>query len=204
MRLLVGDPSCPLTLPDWAGNEFLYDDGTRPIIRTFTPRRWDAEGLTLDLDVVLHPHGSVSGWAETVDLGAPAAISGPGRGYVVDENAARFLLAGDETAVPAIVQLLESIPRSADVDVIVEVTAPDARLGLTDRRDVSETWVVRPDDQPPGESLIETVRTTPIGPGTKVWAAGEAAAMFQIRKHLFDEAGLSRSDVTVRGYWKLR
>ncbi len=40
--------------------------------------------------------------------------------------------------------------------------------------------------------------------GTRIWAAGEAAAMHKVRQHLFKERGLARSVATVRGYWKLR
>ena len=35
-----------------------------------------------------------------------------------------------------------------------------------------------------------------------VWAAGEAASVQRLRKHLFDVRGMSRSEVTARGYWK--
>ncbi|MFV2000229.1 MAG: SIP domain-containing protein [Acidimicrobiia bacterium] len=35
-----------------------------------------------------------------------------------------------------------------------------------------------------------------------MWAAGEAAAMQRIRKHLFDERDFQRSHATVRGYWQ--
>ncbi|MGH9136793.1 MAG: SIP domain-containing protein, partial [Acidimicrobiales bacterium] len=41
-----------------------------------------------------------------------------------------------------------------------------------------------------------------LAPGARVWAAGEAAAMQRIRRHLFEERGRSRRDATVRGYWK--
>ena len=204
VRLLIGDGSNRLTIPTWTGNEFLYDDGSRPIIRTFTPRRWDPELLHLDLDVVIHADGAVSRWAQGAALGAHAAVSGPGRGYRVDPDATAYLLAGDETSMPAISQLLEVIPPTSEVSVIIEINAADARMRLTDRRDLDETWVVRTADQPPGDALVHAVEDSAIGGGTKVWAAGEAAAMFQIRKYLFDQLGTPRTDVTVRGYWKLR
>jgi NADPH-dependent ferric siderophore reductase len=35
-----------------------------------------------------------------------------------------------------------------------------------------------------------------------VWAAGEAAAMQRIRRHLFEHLGVPRSHAVVRGYWK--
>ena len=41
-----------LVLPEWNGNEFLRSDGTRPVIRTFTPLHQEPERL--DLDIVLH------------------------------------------------------------------------------------------------------------------------------------------------------
>jgi len=136
--------------------------------------------------------------------GPPPAVSGPGPGYRGHPDATAYLLAGDETAVPAISQLLEVIPPTSEVSVIVEINAADARMRLTDRRDVDETWVVRTADQRPGDALIDAVRAHAIAEQTKVWAAGEAAAMFQIRKHLFEGLGMPRSDATVRGYWKVR
>ena len=36
-----------------------------------------------------------------------------------------------------------------------------------------------------------------------MWAAGEAAAVQRIRKLLFDERGVPRSQATIRGYWKV-
>ncbi|MEL7210715.1 MAG: siderophore-interacting protein, partial [Actinomycetota bacterium] len=40
VRLLV-PIEAGLVLPTWNGNEFLYEDGSRPPIRTLTPRRFD-------------------------------------------------------------------------------------------------------------------------------------------------------------------
>ena len=36
----------------------------------------------------------------------------------------------------------------------------------------------------------------------RVWAAGEAAAVQRIRRHLFEQRGLTRTQAVVRGYWK--
>jgi NADPH-dependent ferric siderophore reductase len=93
-----------LTLPAWNGNEFLMPDGTRPILRTLTPRHVDAANVALDVDIVLHDGGAMSDWAGAAAPGDAAAISGPGRCYRIDADAPVFLLAGDETAIPAISQ----------------------------------------------------------------------------------------------------
>ena len=203
VRLLLPSPGeRELVVPGWNGNEFLLPDGTRPLIRTLTPLRCDPEALELDVHVVLHGAGAASQWADAAELGQPAAVSGPGRGYVVDGDAAAFLLAGDETAIPAMGQLLQALPAQAHVQVLVEVGQPDARLELTDRPRTSVRWCDLPPGAPPGDSLAAAVGDTDLGPGTRVWAAGEAAAVQRIRRHLFEDLGLPRGQASVRGYWK--
>jgi NADPH-dependent ferric siderophore reductase len=55
----------------------------------------------------------------------------------------------------------------------------------------------------PGDALLEWLTDRPIGEATRVWVAGEAAAVHRIRRHLFDDRKLPRSQAVVRGYWKL-
>ena len=131
VRILLPLPgSAELVMPVWNGNEFLLADGTRPPLRTFTPRRVDPERLELDIEVVDHGAGVASEWATRAARGDQAAVSGPGRGYAADDAATAFLLVGDETALPAISQLLEELPADATVRVHVEVADPAARLDL--------------------------------------------------------------------------
>ncbi len=203
VRLLLPSPGTrELVMPTWERNEFLLPDGRRATIRTFTPRRVDPEALELELDVVLHGAGVACGWAEAAGPGDSAAISGPGRGYAFDLDAPAFLLAGDETAVPAISQLLEALPDETPVQVLIEVADPDARSPLPDRRRATVEWCDLPPGAPPGDALVTAVRDTDLVNGVRVWAAGEAAAMQRIRRHLFDDRELPRAHTAVRGYWK--
>ena len=203
VRLLLPSPgSTELVMPAWNGNEFLLPDGQRPTIRTFTPFRVDPEALELDLEIVVHGGGAASGWAAAAQPGDPAAISGPGRGYTIDAEAPGFVLAGDETAIPAIIQLLDTLPAAKPVQVFIEVVAPEARLALPDHPGSAVEWCDLPPGAPCGDTLLAAVRDSDLAPGTRVWAAGEAAAVQRIRRHLFEQRGLSRSQATVRGYWK--
>jgi NADPH-dependent ferric siderophore reductase len=203
VRLLLPLPGSPeLVIPTWKGNEFLLPDGARPAIRTFTPRRVDAGACELDVDIVTHGAGVASGWAGSAAPGDPAAVSGPGRGYVVDTDAPAFVVGGDETALPAIGQLLESLPSERPVQVHVEVAHPDARQALPDHPGASVAWHDLPADAAPGDALVAAVRAAAIPPDARVWVAGEAAAVQRIRRHLFEARGLARADATVRGYWK--
>lgn len=202
IRLLVPEPGAELVIPTWEGNEFLLPGGGRPTIRTFTPLRHDPDAGTVDVEIVRHPGGAVSAWAETAATGHRAAISGPGRGYAIDPDAARYVLVGDETALPAIGQLLATFDDTVAVEVHAEVVSPEARLDLPDHPTADVTWHVTDDGDTPGSALVECVRHVELGEDDHVWAAGEAAAMQAIRRHLFDERGLPRSRTTVRGYWK--
>lgn len=191
-----------LVMPSWNGNEFLLPDGRRPTIRTFTPWRVDPRALELDLGIVVHGTGAASEWATGAQPGDAGAISGPGRGYAVDRNAPTFLLAGDETAIPAITQLLEELPAQAPVQVHIEVGDPDARVALPEHPHASVEWHELPSGAAPGAALIEAVQSAEIDPGTNVWVAGEAAAVWRIRRHLFEERGVPRTQTAARGYWK--
>jgi NADPH-dependent ferric siderophore reductase len=203
VRLLIpSTPGAPLVMPEWRGNEFLLPDGRRPVIRTFTPRRVDTDPPELDIDAVLHGDGAASQWAAAAEAGFDAAVSGPGRGYTVDERAGDFLLAGDETAIPAISQLLEQLPATAKVTTLIEVAEPDARLTLPHHPQARTSWFDLPGGAPPGDALVAAVAAETITPDTRVWAAGEAAAVQRIRKFLFDERKVPRARTTIRGYWK--
>ncbi|HET6810842.1 MAG TPA: siderophore-interacting protein [Acidimicrobiales bacterium] len=203
VRVLLPEPGTDrLVVPTWTGNEFLLPDGTRPTIRTLTPRHFDAEAGELTVAVVVHGTGAASAWARAAGPGRPAAVSGPGRGYAVPPGAASFLLAGDETALPAIVQLLEALPGGAAVAVHVELAAPDARIPLPERVGATVAWHDLAPGRPPGTALVEAVRRAAVEADTHVWVAGEAAAVQRIRRLLFEERAVPRGRATVRGYWK--
>lgn len=190
-----------LVMPTWDGNLFRHSNGDRATIRTFTPRRFDDDSLELHIDVVLHEGGAASAWTKTVEPGEMVAVSGPGRGYRFDSEATAFLLAGDESAIPAICQLLEHLPR-VPIAVHLAVRSEDAKVDL--HRDVDVTWYVASDGSPSYETLSRALSTVELASGVHVWAAGEAAEMHRIRKHLFDKRDFPRSRATIRGYWRRR
>jgi NADPH-dependent ferric siderophore reductase len=201
VRLLLPDDG-RLVIPTWNGNEFLLPDGRRAVIRTLTPRRADPDAPELDVEIVLHGDGAASDWARGVSPGDPAAVSGPGRGYTVDPNAPGFLVGGDETALPAISQLLETIPDDTPIDVHVEVAHPDGRIALPAHPAATVTWHDLAAGAPPGDALVDAVVGAEPDEGTRVWVAGEAAAVQRVRRHLVGDRAFPRAHTSLRGYWK--
>jgi NADPH-dependent ferric siderophore reductase len=203
VRLLLPSPGeAQVAALAWNGNEFLLLDGRRPTIRTFTPVRLDVATLELDLDVVTHGGGAASAWAEDARNGAPAAVSGPGRGYTVDVDAPCYLVVGDETAIPAIRQLIAAIPPQIPVRVLIEVSEPGARVALPPHPGTTVDWFALPSGATVGDAMVSAIRDEELVPDVRVWVAGEAAAVQRIRRHLFEDRALPRAQATVRGYWK--
>lgn len=203
-----------IVMPTWTGNQFELPGGERAPIRTFTPRHVD-DGPTdqptdgqgdgtpeLTIDVVVHDEGAAIDWLRAAEPGDEVAVSGPGRGEEIDTDADSYLLAGDETALPAIAQLLEVLPHSMPVAVHVEIATPDARLALPDHPGAEVTWHEAVPGAPPGDGFAGAIEGADELP-ERIWVAGEAAAVQRVRRHLFDERALPRSAVTARGYWKL-
>ena len=135
-------------------------------------------------------------------VGDPVAVSGTGRGYDIDTAARSFLLIGDESALPAISMLLRTLSPDATVQVLAEIRHLDARIELPTHPGTTVQWHNCEEGSRPGDSLVAALEETSFDGDMRVWAAGEAAAIYRIRHHLFDERKLSRSQAVVRGYWK--
>lgn len=210
LRLLFSpQPAEVPALPRWNGNLWLLEDGTRPLIRTLTVLDADPGSHSFAVEVVLHGDSPLCRWASQVEPGCVAAISGPARGTPVDTSAGRYVVAGDESAIPAIGTVLATLAQArGDIpaDVVVSVRHADCRVTLPRPENVREHWLV--DERAPLDgSLVDAVRDlvaeTPSDPdAVRVWAAGEASMMQRVRKLLFEELGMPRSSAAVRGYWK--
>lgn len=201
VRLLVPEPGADeLVMPEWTGNQFELPDGSRAPIRTFTPRYFDAATNELTIDVVVAHAGLTADWASSAAPGDPAAISGPGRTDELD-GAASYLLIGDETAMPAIGQLLEMLPGEVTIHAHVEVGEAAGRIELPQHPGAKVAWAVTPEGAVPGATFVDAL-PDPEDLPEQVWVAGEAAAVQAVRARLFGELDVPRSRAIVRGYWK--
>ncbi len=181
------------------------EGGVRPTMRTYTPRRFDAEARELDVEFVIHGEGPGSAWAAQAEAGQSLTIAGPGRSYAVDPAAEWYLLAGDDTAIPAVATILESLPPGIQVHVLLEVVdqAEEHPLEAADRRP-EILWVRRgADPRNAGGELETAIRRMPLPAGAgRIYVACEAEAMRRIRRHLLSERQFPRMHLTTRGYWR--
>ena len=194
----------------------------RPVIRSYTVRRFDAAAGELDVDFVLHgAHGPAAAWAAAAAPGDWVGVSDPGGRYQPDPAARAHLVIGDESALPAIATVLEALAGSVveepagdvagagvPVEVFVEVADADEEQAVPTGPATRVHWLHR-GDRPPGRPLTEAVTSTELPTGVdpahcQAWLSAEAAAVRDIRAHLLDERGLSRRMVYATGYWRAR
>ncbi len=199
VRLLLPEPE-GLVVPDWNGNEFLLPDGRRPGLRTLTPVKTREGSGSMELWIVRHGDSRLVRWCERAQPGDPVAISGPGRGHRFSTEARAHLLAGDESALAAITQLVAALPPGVPTTVRIEGSETALPRPFDPRAGVTVEWIGGVGLA--GAALVHRIVESPLPDGVHVWAAGEAAAMQRLRRHLFEQRGLPRGVATVRGYWK--
>lgn len=194
VRLLFAEPGAPVMLPAPGPAGLRWPpDAPRPYARSMTVRALDRDHGRMTVDVALHGDSAAGRWATAARPGDPAGVVGPGGGWTPPEDAEEILLAGDESALPAIAALHEALPRHARVTTLVEVR--DA----ADEQDLLRPvqWVHRAD----GASLVDAVRARAVRPDVAAWVAGEGHAVKAIREHLRLDRGLARSHCHAIRYW---
>jgi NADPH-dependent ferric siderophore reductase len=146
--------------------------------------------------------------------------------------ATHVLLAGDETALPAIAAVLGQLPPEMTGKAVIEV--PDAAdfQQLSTAASLEIIWLARgarphgelldeavrtavavrgagagpvPDTEPEEVNVDETILWETTGGTTKpfyAWIAGEAAVVRELRRYLVRDVGIDRRQVAFMGYWR--
>jgi len=180
---------------------FLRADGGRRVKRRYTIRYARQDAGELDLDVLVHGHGPGSNWGATVAAGDAVDFQGP-RGKLELTAADWHLLAGDESALPAIAVVCEALPAGEQALAMIEVGDASDELALAASAQVH--WVHR------GVSAVGTPDLlvaaieefgTPPGNG-HAYLMGETRSMVALRAVL-EARGIAHEAIFVKGYWNI-
>ena len=147
-----GIDDCPSD-PDWYGAWRALPADRRMPIRTYTIRGMRSELREVDVDFVLHgATGPASAWAESAVVGDEVVLIGPnarfpgptgGFEWHPPADASCLLIAGDETAVPAICTIVESLPAGRRARVLLEVPEAGDAVDVAAPTGVEVTWLPR-------------------------------------------------------------
>ncbi|MDK8525640.1 siderophore-interacting protein [Corynebacterium sp. MSK150] len=207
VRLIFPDPETgerPHPIAQNDGN-LLWPEAVKNLFRTYTVRYFDAVNGRLAIDFARHGEGLAENWSQSVRIGDPIFVAGPKSCAQLPTHTDWLLLAGDETALPAIGRCLESLPSGHDAIAVVEVpTSADIQdLDIPDS--VQIHWAIR--DQGEGfvekaSALFEESADSQLPNGEAyVWAAGEASRLKTLRR-LFKVSGIAPEHQEITGYWR--
>jgi NADPH-dependent ferric siderophore reductase len=128
-----------------------------------------------------------------------------GGGALGERPAGWLLLAGDETALPAITRILGEAGPGTRGMALVEIADATEEQPLPAPEGVEVRWLHR-DGTPPGESalLADAVAALdrPAAEDVFAWVAAESAAVRTVRADLRGRWGLGRAQHHAIGYWR--
>jgi NADPH-dependent ferric siderophore reductase len=173
-------------------------------MRTYTPRHFDPVRRELVVDFVRHGEGVASEWVEQARIGSPLMIAGPGGGQAFPEDLRHLVLLADESALPAVGTILDSLPTSCRVTLYAEVADAADQHAPSDRLSTDVHWLLRlPLNATPGSLLLQAARGLNLYDEAMYWVACEANAMREVRSTLLNDRGIDRANLITRGYWKV-
>ncbi len=173
-------------------------------VRDYTPRRHDPAACELTVEFVLHGDGPASSWAAQAVPGQRLGVAGPRGSMLIPEDYAAYLLAGDETALPAIARRLEEMHPGTRALVLIEIADAAEERHLPTAANAEIMWLHRRGAEPGTTRLLDEALWSARLPAADLhaWIAGEIDTVRRLRTQLI-ERGLARPDIRATGYWRL-
>jgi NADPH-dependent ferric siderophore reductase len=172
-----------------------------PRMRSYTVRAFDPQAGELVFDFVHHGDEGIAGpWAASAKPGDELFLSGPGGAYAPGAEADWHLLAGDESALPAIAASLEALPPGVPAQAVILVEDESEEQPLVTKADAQITWLHRA----AGGDVASAVQALPWREGVvQAFVHGEAGFVRELRRYLLDERGVRRELLSISGYWRV-
>jgi NADPH-dependent ferric siderophore reductase len=197
-------------VPAEAGEEWYarwreMDPEVRGVMRTYTVAA--QRPGELDVDFAIHGlRGPASRWACAAAPGDRVTVLGPveadnaGVDFRPPTGTEWVLLAGDESALPAIAAILAWLPEGTVVRTWIEVAHSTDVRWLPSAAEADITWLIRGGAQ---GQLLQEIERAVLPPGMPyAWIAGEAGTIRDLRRHLVRARAFDRRAVNFTGYWR--
>ncbi|HET7667317.1 MAG TPA: siderophore-interacting protein [Mycobacterium sp.] len=190
----------------WPGQDVVFhlsDEAGSGVRRRYTVRNLDRDARQFDVDFVLHGPGPGADWARLVRPGERVEVFGP-RGKVPMSDASWQLFAGDESALPAIAEMVEALPAHARAVALVEVQDADDEQPVNPRAELDLRWLYRGTIGPGVATTLDEALAS-----VKLPASDRHLFFFaesRIVRRLRDAAsgrGVTASEISAKGYWNV-
>ncbi|WP_193187345.1 siderophore-interacting protein [Nisaea sediminum] len=164
-------------------------------VRVYTVREISPERGEVEIDIVRHAGGLFSDWAESARPGDRIGMIGPGGGHF--PAGGWLAIGGDDTAVPAIMRILEARSGTDGGHAIIGLRPHQDPLAVSLPDGFTLDWVPI-DDLPAALKAATAAR----GADQTGWFAGEAEQAKEIREHFKTALGLAPERRYSAVYWR--
>ena len=171
--------------------------------RDYTIRAIDRAKGTISMDFFLHGDSPAPNWARNAQPGDTIEARGPRGSTVFRPQADWHLMSGDETCIPAIAHILETMPAGTKAIVYIEVADSSDEIAIETQADVTIHWVYRGDVPPgPSEIMLTAIRGAGLPSGNgHAYVIGETSNVRR-QRHALLEMGFTREQISSEGYWR--
>jgi NADPH-dependent ferric siderophore reductase len=172
-----------------------------PVRRRYTIRHYDADHRRLDLDFVLHGDGPAMRWAQAAHPGDAIEVVGPRGKITLVRDANWHLFAGDATAVPGALAMMEALPDVVPAVAFLQVDGREERQAVDHHREQEITWhyEVPSANGVAGLAAALAAATLPAARG-HAYLAGEVALVIALKAALLSR-GWAADDISAKAYW---
>lgn len=173
--------------------------------RHYTVRSYDPARQQVEVDFVLHSDATPGArFALGAQPGEKVLAFGPRGRNVINPGADWRLFVGDETCIPPIFAMIETLPAGAKAHAIIEIESDADRQPLSSPADVTIDWISREGAHAAAmsQALIERLAAWPLPQGRgHVYVLGETSTIRRQRHDLLAR-GLGKDQIFGEGYWR--
>ncbi len=181
----------------------MTDETGEMVRRHYTVRLHDAAAKRMEIDFVLHGHGLAADWARAAKPGDEVIVAGPRGNTTINKDADWHLFTGDETCIPGVFAMVQSLPAGAKAFVFLEVQDAGEEQPLDAEADVTLTWFHRNGPPTPGSPDLIAAFADFVPPDGRghAYVIGETSTVQTQRRGLIAK-GWDKSQISAEGYWR--
>jgi NADPH-dependent ferric siderophore reductase len=176
------------------------DDGS-VVRRRYTIRRFDPGRRLVDLDFVMHGDGPGIRWAQAARPGLAIEAIGPRGKIGLNPNAKSHLFAGDATAVPGSLAMMEALPAGVPAFAFLMVGDPAEQQSFAFGDTMKKVyWHYEGGPDAPDGLVAAVSAACVLADAGHAYLAGEVALVSALKATLLAR-GWTAEQISAKAYW---
>jgi NADPH-dependent ferric siderophore reductase len=171
--------------------------------RHYTIRDVDKAAGRIDIDFVLHGDSPAGRFARGAERSQAIEAHGPRGRTSLAADVGHHLFLGDETCIPGIFAMIESMPAGKTGTALIEIADEAEKQALSTAADIRIEWLSRNGAAPgPNSLLLDRLQAlNPSAHDTHAYVIGETSNV-RAQRHYLLASGFDKARTTAEGYWR--